>query len=605
AIPDVCADHGLLTLAGGAPSNGTYTGPFVSSGTFDVDAAGVGTHDVLYIYQDTSTQCVDSALQTITVHPNPLVTIISDDTICLGDTVLLTGTGATAYAWSDGSALPTTAVSPATSAWFSVTGTDGNGCTGTDQAFILVYSLPALSVSNDTSICEGECAILTAYGAGDFSWSDGTAAASAQVCPVTTKSYIVTLTDTNGCSSTRDVEVTVYPLPPSPVSNGDKEVCFGYPNPVLEVSGNNVIWYSDPAGTQQVAVGNAYLPLQLLPGTYPYWASSTSPQGCEGPLTQVTLIIHALPAPPIGGPDRGVCLGLQNPLLSATGNAIRWYADPVLGTLLANGSTYRPAVSSTGTYKFYVTQTDPVTGCQSLPDSIILSIFELPLVNAGPDLSYIIGGDSVLTGSVVGTFPLTLAWTPVHHLGSPASAHTSVNTPVSEVCTLRVTDGNGCINTDHASVNVLPDGNSLAGRVYYDNKILQPLPYSSVIRTGLTVKDSDTAQVDAFGYYSFKKIPAGSSSFTARTGNLWGWGGVNTTDALLVARHFVKLDTLKGLSLDAADVNQDQTENTTDAVLIARRFAGLVSSFAAGDWTFMDSTFTFDSADFHVFNIGA
>ena len=58
--------------------------------------------------------------------------------------------------------------------------------------------------------------------------------------------------------------------------------------------------------------------------------------------------------------------------------------------------------------------------------------------------------------------------------------------------------------------------------------------------------------------------------------------GVNATDALLVMRHFVHLDTLTGSQLSAADVNLSGNINGTDAMLIMRR--AIDEEFPSGDY---------------------
>ena len=62
------------------------------------------------------------------------------------------------------------------------------------------------------------------------------------------------------------------------------------------------------------------------------------------------------------------------------------------------------------------------------------------------------------------------------------------------------------------------------------------------------------------------------------------WGGVNSSDALLVLQHYSGAAALTGLPLLASDVNGSQTVNASDALLIARRFSGMVSSFPVADW---------------------
>jgi hypothetical protein len=63
----VCLDDALMTLTGGLPAGGVYSGPGVSSGTLDPMAAGSGTHTLVYSYTDPNTGCDNTASQTITV----------------------------------------------------------------------------------------------------------------------------------------------------------------------------------------------------------------------------------------------------------------------------------------------------------------------------------------------------------------------------------------------------------------------------------------------------------------------------------------------------------------------------------------------------------
>lgn len=64
--PIVCTYNPVLTLAGGAPAGGTYTGTAVTAGVFDPAVAGAGTFPVTYTYTDANS-CVNTAVANITV----------------------------------------------------------------------------------------------------------------------------------------------------------------------------------------------------------------------------------------------------------------------------------------------------------------------------------------------------------------------------------------------------------------------------------------------------------------------------------------------------------------------------------------------------------
>jgi len=67
ALNPICLQNGAITLAGGAPSGGTYSGTGVAGGTFNPVVSGVGTFTIDYTYTATN-GCSDNASNTITVN---------------------------------------------------------------------------------------------------------------------------------------------------------------------------------------------------------------------------------------------------------------------------------------------------------------------------------------------------------------------------------------------------------------------------------------------------------------------------------------------------------------------------------------------------------
>lgn len=61
----ICSDHGMIELTG-FPYGGDFSGPGVTESTFDPSAAGVGTHSILYFYEDEH-DCSTTAEGLITV----------------------------------------------------------------------------------------------------------------------------------------------------------------------------------------------------------------------------------------------------------------------------------------------------------------------------------------------------------------------------------------------------------------------------------------------------------------------------------------------------------------------------------------------------------
>jgi len=92
--------------------------------------------------------CTDSASVTIGVLPLPAVSAGSDQTVCPGNQVTLSGSGADTYTWSGGvtNGVPFT---PASTANYTVTGTAANGCQNTDMVTVTVLDCAGLNEETD------------------------------------------------------------------------------------------------------------------------------------------------------------------------------------------------------------------------------------------------------------------------------------------------------------------------------------------------------------------------------------------------------------------------------------------------------------------------
>ncbi|MCX6271516.1 MAG: hypothetical protein NTU44_09905 [Bacteroidetes bacterium] len=71
-IPNQCLNNPAITLTGGSPAGGTYSGPGVSGNSFTPAQAGTGLNTITYTYSDQN-GCVNTATTTVTVQPMPVV----------------------------------------------------------------------------------------------------------------------------------------------------------------------------------------------------------------------------------------------------------------------------------------------------------------------------------------------------------------------------------------------------------------------------------------------------------------------------------------------------------------------------------------------------
>jgi gliding motility-associated-like protein len=140
------------TVCAGTPTTLTATNPDganiswnngISDGTPFTQAIGSVTYNVTAELNN----CFSSDNVTITVNPIPNVSAGNDLIICNGETVILTGSGATTYTWDNG---VTNGVSftPAQTTTYTVTGTT-NGCSAQDEMTVYVNPTPEVTFAVD------------------------------------------------------------------------------------------------------------------------------------------------------------------------------------------------------------------------------------------------------------------------------------------------------------------------------------------------------------------------------------------------------------------------------------------------------------------------
>ncbi|MEO5585802.1 MAG: gliding motility-associated C-terminal domain-containing protein [Flavobacteriales bacterium] len=153
-----------------------------------------------------------------------------DTLICAGSPVTLHASGGTTYAWSPvPSATDSLRLDPAAAGTYSVTITNALGCTASAQVQVDLHPAATVTAGYETSIDYGESTMLHAYGLGTFIWSPDSSL-SCSTCaypiasPLTTTTYVVEITDTNGCKATDRVTIffrgTLF-VPNTFTPNGD------------------------------------------------------------------------------------------------------------------------------------------------------------------------------------------------------------------------------------------------------------------------------------------------------------------------------------------------------------------------------------------------
>lgn len=356
-----------LTLEAESVSGGTITWTMdVENGVpFTPEDAGIITYTATSDHDDDCPFSVD-----ITIHELPVVFAGEDVTVCDGDEVTLGGTGGGVgieYDW-DGGVIDDEAFVPPGTTVYTLTGTNPEGCEGTDDVLVTVLDLPPVDAGEDVTICFGEELTLTAVGAGpdgEYVWTGGVENGVPFAADVSTV-YTVTGTDDNGCVNTDDVAVTVNELPEIEAGE-DQEICEGE-GVVVNGSGAGVDGtYAWDGG---VVDGEEFFPVV----TTVYTVTGTDDHGCEN-TDDLTVTVN--PSPPVNaGADIAVCDG--DPV-TLTGSGAGADGEYVWTGGISDGVSFVPTETTTYT----VTGTDE-TGCFR-SDDVVVTVNPLPEVMFSAD----------------------------------------------------------------------------------------------------------------------------------------------------------------------------------------------------------------------------
>ncbi|HPH00508.1 MAG TPA: hypothetical protein PK502_06535, partial [Tenuifilaceae bacterium] len=314
---EICdGDNVVFTASGGS----TYE--FFLNG-ISVQGPGAGyaynnstliNNDEVFAEVTSSAGCkaLTNTISTI-VHTLPTVTAnASPNPICEGDPVTLTGSGATSYLWDKGvtDGVP---FYPTTTEIYTVTGTDDNGCTDTDQITVTVNPVPdaQINTTDPTSYCEGET-ISTLLNASPsdgsyYQWIRNGANISGAYSNTYTASeagfysfYVIK----NGCMGISDeVEIIVHPLPS--VSLADFEPVCADAEPFAITGGNPEGGIYSGTGV----TGGTFDPAAAGAGTHSITYFYTDANGCSASAS-ADMVVNGLPVVSLADFDP-VCLDAE------------------------------------------------------------------------------------------------------------------------------------------------------------------------------------------------------------------------------------------------------------------------------------------------------
>ncbi len=358
-------------------------------------------------------------LDSIQIDYRPVADLANDTTLVCDS--LFNGLTLTAnipngqYQWSDFSIGNTLNVTSDGVYWLNIT--DEKGCFSSDTMQVFQQSYPITEIGNDTTICIGNNVLLDATIPNDRSylWSDNSTNATLNVVAIGT--YIVTVTDNNGCLDTDTITVTVNDVEVD--LGNDTTICHSA-SITFDVTQPNVsyLWQDGSTSPIYTATTAGTFKVILTDGT----SCSDSSE----------IIISHFPVIDLG-PDR---------LFKCDSTEMTIYGNLNNGTYLwSDGSTTNPLIVTTpGTYSV-----DFVDNNNCLSQDTIESIAPpIPPINLGNDT--VLCFEATHTLDAFASVGRSYVW----HDGSTAPTFLVFE---SGTYFAEITDTNGCTNADTIMVD--------------------------------------------------------------------------------------------------------------------------------------------------------
>ncbi len=456
----------------------SFTSTELSPSIPNVTSLATGTYTITVT---NASSCSSTATTAVIINALPVATASSSTpSICVGNTISLTGGGVGSYFWTGPNGFSSISQSPTISnatvsatGTYTITVTNTSNCSSTATVAVTVNALPTATASSSTPvvICAGNSISLTGGGGGTYLWTGPNTYTSSAQSPTiinatvsATGTYTITVTNASNCTSTATVAVTVNSNPTATASSSTPSVCVGN---TISLTGGGVgtyVW-AGPNGyssiSQSPTIANA-----TVSATGTYTITVTNVSNCTSTAT-VAVTVNPLPLATISYASSPFCKTVTAGTVTLTGTTGGTYSSTAGLTINATTGEINPSTSTAGTYT--VTYTIAASGgCAIVTATSSVTITNLPTATISYASSSFcktaIAGTVTLTGTTGGTYSSTAGLT---INSSTGEINPSTSTAGSYTVTYTIAASGGCaIVTATASVTIttLPTANiSYAG----------------------------------------------------------------------------------------------------------------------------------------------
>lgn len=238
----------------------------------------------------------------------------TDTSLCQQNYVLFAGTGYSTYTWNGVNSNFNS---------YTATGTDtvvfqglySDGCNHLDTVIVTMNPLPVVNLGSDITACGGPVTLDAGNAGATYLWNDSSAAQT--LIASASGTYMVTVTDANGCEGSDDVNVTINANPVVSLAMADTFVC-------INETPFNLTGGTPSGGTYSgTGVSNGiFIPSFAGAGSFAITYNFTDANGCSGSGVQNIVV--------------DLCTGIDN--LSASENLVTVTPNPGNGLFVVQSN---------------------------------------------------------------------------------------------------------------------------------------------------------------------------------------------------------------------------------------------------------------------------
>ncbi|WP_300663368.1 T9SS type A sorting domain-containing protein [Fluviicola sp.] len=182
------------------------------------------------------------------------------------------------FLWSQGQTNDSITPTISATTQFTVESTV-QGCPTMYDTLTINLSIPFVNAGNDSAVCIGDSVTLNATGPFDYSWNNSVIN-DQTFLPLNPATYIVTATDSAGCTATDTVFINIHSLPNVSAGTG-QTICQGSSFTLSGSGASTYVWNNN------VTNGVPFVPNE----TNTYSVVGTDTNGCQNSDT-ITVTIH-------------------------------------------------------------------------------------------------------------------------------------------------------------------------------------------------------------------------------------------------------------------------------------------------------------------------